>query len=326
MEYAINRETGKLELVFDKSEYMALEESQKSEIKSAFLFSKRIGGWVSRAKEPNLWRAEQVAKKLGAECIGTTGEKLSFAEQMERKAERAAARAERYEQYSANAEVRAEQLQKPIRDMHGDIAFFTQPNINSSSGRSFTNRRNRMFASFDKGFEEYRKSEYYKERAETARITAATPTDKGFIGRRISDAEKSIRAQKRNIETYEARLEQIEAGKAITSYSGEPITAETVNGWIENALDRIDSELSKLAYYQDCMEAVGGLQFSKANVKAGDLVKVARWGIVRVKRTGPKNITFEFTQPHMKYADGTPMRGQAAYTEIDKMVNQEVVE
>lgn len=321
MNYSVNKETGKLELVFSKSEYMALEESQKSEIKSAFLFSKRIGGWVSRAKEPNLWRAEQVAKKLGAECIGTTGEKLSFAEQMERKAERAEARADRYEQYSANAEVRADQLQKPINDMHGDIAFFTQPNINSSSGRSFTNRRNRMFASFDKGFEEYRKSEYYKERAETAWTTAAKPTDKGFIGRRIDDAEKAIRAEKKNIEAYDKRLSQIESGEEIKRFDGTIITEEEINSWIDKALDRIDSELSKIAYYQDCLEAVGGLQFSKANIKPGDMVKVSRWGIVRVKRTGPKNITFEFTQSHMVYADGTPMLGKAAYSEICEMVN-----
>lgn len=67
MYYIINRETEKLELHFDKSEYQALADDQKSAIKSNFLFSKRGGCWVSRAKIPNLWRAEQVAKGLGAE-------------------------------------------------------------------------------------------------------------------------------------------------------------------------------------------------------------------------------------------------------------------
>ena len=63
--------------------------------------------------------------------------------------------------------------------MRGDVAFFTQPNINSSAGRAFSNRRNKMFAAWEKGFDEFKKSEYYAERAEAARHTAAgtKPTD-----------------------------------------------------------------------------------------------------------------------------------------------------
>ena len=106
-EYIMNKETGKLELHFDKADYMDLSEELKKEIKSNFLFSRKAGAWVSRAKFPNLWRAEQVAKKLGLENGGKVGETLSFREQMERKAERAEARAERYDNRSAAAESRA---------------------------------------------------------------------------------------------------------------------------------------------------------------------------------------------------------------------------
>ena len=157
-EYIINKETGKLELHFDKSDYLALPEDQKKEIKSNFLFSRRANAWVSRAKFPNLYRAELVAKKLNLSDGGKIGETLSFAEQMKRKAERAEARAERYDVRSSNAANKAEELQKPINDMHGDIAFFTQPNINSSAGRAFANKRNRMFAAYERGFEEFKKS------------------------------------------------------------------------------------------------------------------------------------------------------------------------
>jgi len=45
---------------------------------------------------------------------------------------------DRYDGYASNAAKCGEQLQKPLNDMHGDIAFFTQPNINSSAGRAFT--------------------------------------------------------------------------------------------------------------------------------------------------------------------------------------------
>lgn len=126
--YIFNLETTKIELHFDKAEYDALSDAQKQEIKSAFLWSNRGKCWVSRAKEPNLWRAKQVASKQVASKLGFTaeqreGERLTFAEQLERQAERAEARAERYEQYAENAEKRGDQLQKPLQSMHGDIAF-----------------------------------------------------------------------------------------------------------------------------------------------------------------------------------------------------------
>lgn len=155
--YIMNKEIGKLEMHFDKDDYMALPEESKKEIKSNFLFSRKAGAWVSRAKFPNLWRAEAVAKKLGLEDGGKVGETLSFREQMERKAERAEARAERYDNKAASAESRAEALQKPINNMHGDISFFTQPNINTTAGRAFTRKRDKMWAAYEKGYEEFKK-------------------------------------------------------------------------------------------------------------------------------------------------------------------------
>ena len=167
-----NMETGKLELHFDKADYDALSEEQKRSIKGAFVWGRKSGCWISRCKEPNLWRGKSVAEAMGLYDAGKTGERLSFAEQQKRKAANAERRAERFDQAADRAAERAEALQKPIMDMLGDTAFFTQPNINSSAGRAFTRRRERMFAAFDRGVDEYRKSEYYRERAEIARRTA----------------------------------------------------------------------------------------------------------------------------------------------------------
>ena len=108
--YIFNLETGKIELHFDKAEYMALSAEQKKLIKSNFLFSRYSSAWVSRCKEPNLYRARKVAEQLGFTQEKRTGERLSFAEQVERQAERAEARAERFEGYADNAERRAENL------------------------------------------------------------------------------------------------------------------------------------------------------------------------------------------------------------------------
>lgn len=321
MYYQINRETQKLELIFSKEEYQALPASDKQKIKSNFLFSKYIGGWVSRAKFPNLFYAERVAKELGAENRGKVGESTSFEEQMERKAEKAESRADRMEYRSEQAVKRGEVLQKPIEDMHGDIAFFTQPNINSSAGRAFTNRRNRMWAAWERGFEEFKKSEYYAERAKIARETAIStkPTDKGFCERRIAEAEKTIRAQHKNIEYYEGLLKRFDENPEykLNGSSSFQYTREDVEKWLDDAEDIIEQAISKEIYYRDRIEELGGVQYSKENIKVGYIVKFKYNRLYKVIGTGPKFFT---------YVDATgafPCPLKASYGEIVEVVKAE---
>lgn len=315
-EYIMNMETQKLELHFDKEEYMTLGEELKKEIKSNFLFSRKLGVWVSRAKFPNLYWAEIVAKKVGLTNGGKQGETLTFEEQMKRKAERAETRADRYDYKAERACDKAKALQKPIKDMRGDIAFFTQPNINSSSGRAFTNRRNKMFAAWEKGYDEFKKSEYYAERAAIARQTAegTKPTDKGFIVRRIKDAEKTVKAQKKNLESYHSTLEAMKQGKVFKRINGEIIKMETVCEWIENAELIIENAISKSLYYHECLEQAGGVQFSKDNIKSGYIVEIHRWGKCKVISTGKIYFTYEVI-------GGSGGHLKAAYAEIDSIVS-----
>ncbi len=311
-----NLETRKLELHFEKETYQALTEEQKKDIKSNFLWGRNSGCWISRAKEPNLLWAIRCAERLGLEDAGKEGERLSYAEQMERKAERAERRADRYEERAAAAESRGEALQKPINDMHGDIAFFTQPNINTSAGQAFTNRRNRMFASFEKGFEEFRKSTYWTERAETARCTASQKElkDKGFLCRRIKERESIIRKLKKNIEEYESYFKQIEKGETPRNKYGWEVemTAEEVQKNIEYWLDRLEARLDELGFYQDCLDKLGGVAFSRDNIKPGYIVQV-RYGAGEVISTGPKNCVVKTGDFPLTYA----------YAEILKVLKAE---
>lgn len=324
--YVVNKETGKLELHFDKTAYQELDDEKKSMIRSNFLWGRNSGCWISRCKWPNLCNAKRVAQELNLEDGGSEGERLTFAEQMERKAERAEHRADRYDARSDKAAAQGEALQKPITDMKGDIAFFTQPNINTSAGRAFTNRRNRMFAAFDKGVEAFRKSEYWADRAKVARRTADQKElqDKGFICRRIDERVSAIKKVRANIEYYEQEIENIRKNGPKKSYrwfNGKhedyEITEEVESGYLEDALDRLEALLDELGFYQDCLDALGGVLYGKKDFKKGDLLTVKRWGKVRFLRGGPKNFTFEFMQPHMRYANGEQMQGQAAYAEIE---------
>lgn len=82
--FIFNKETLKIELHFDKCDYLALSEEQKSQLKGTFLWSSKGGCWVSRAKEPNLFWAKKTATELGFEKGETVGERLTFAEQIEK--------------------------------------------------------------------------------------------------------------------------------------------------------------------------------------------------------------------------------------------------
>lgn len=315
-EYIINKETGKLEMHFEKSEYMALTAEQKSEIKSNFLFSRRSGAWVSRAKLPHLSRAESVAKRLGLAYGGTDGETLTFEEQQERKAERAEARAERMDARADKANEHGEAMQKPINGKRGDIAFFTQPNINSAGGRAFTRQREKMFNAWERGFEYFKKSEYYKDAAETARETAKSakqPENAGFCERRIKETEKSINANQKYLVSYREMLKRIENGETVTRYTGEEITAEEIRQTIERTEIYLESLISKAVYYHEWFERLGGNRYSRENVKPGDMVRLSNYswmGAVKVVKCNQKTIYYETGHGTLK----------AAYSEIEEII------
>lgn len=315
-QFIFNLETTKIELHFEKSEYDELTDGQKQALKSAFLWSRAKGCWVSRAKEPHLWRAKEVAKSLGFTSEQRGGERLTFAEQVERKAERAEARADRYEGYAGSAERRAESLQKPINDMHGDIAFFTQPNINTSSGRAFTRRRERMFEQYRQGFDEYRKSEYFKEKAAALRSEASGTKykDRAYLDRRIKECEKDIRKREKNVTHYEELIYALENGEIKKKLNGDVITINEVQEWLDHELELIEVTMDKQAFLENCLDDIGGLKYNKDNIKVGYVVTVDRFGKVEVISTGPVNFTY-------KTMRGSVLMG--AYAEILDIVSME---
>ncbi len=293
--YIFNQETQKLELHFSKPEYMALSDSQKAEIKSYFLFSKTSSAWVSRSTH-NHYYPEQIAIKLGLENGGKVGERLSYAEELERKSEKAEARAERYEQYSENAEKRAERLQSELNSYRGDIAFFTQPIIAGHAGsRAFANYRERLYKRYERGFEEYKKSSYYQDRAATARATAnnAKLNDRVYLHNRIKERNKNLKVYQEHIVQYEQALYKIQQGEELKNRSGEVLTEALMEERIADRLDKYEWEHDKLEFFENCLAELGGIQFSKENIKVGYIVKMKRWGRCEIVSAGPVNVTFK---------------------------------
>lgn len=293
--YILNQETQKIELHFDKPEYLALSDAQKKEIKSNFLWSRSAGAWVSRSIHYH-GRNIQIAEKLGLENGGKEGERLSYAEELERKQERAEARAERFETYADNAEKRGKVMTSALDPYRGDIAFFTQPIISGHAGsQAFARQRERLYARVHKGFEEYRKSEYFADRASTAKATASGKQlqDPVYLHNRIKEQNATIKKLEGNIVNYEDKIYRIQNGETITSYTRGPLTAEQYENWIEETLEKLEYEIDKLAFFQNAFDEIGGNKFSRENIKVGYTVHIRRWGRCEILTAGPVNVTYK---------------------------------
>lgn len=293
--YLLNQETQKIEMHFDKSDYMALSDEQKKEIKSCFLWSGKAGAWVSRSTN-NHYRARQIAEKLGLENSGKVGERLSYAEELERKSERAEARAERYEQYSENAEIRAENLQSDFNKYRKDWSWLTQPIIAGHSGsRAFANHKEKVMKRYERGFAEYEKSAYYQDRAATARGTAdnAKLQDRVYLHNRIKDCNKNLKKYQESIVAREQNLYKLQNGEVLKAWDGSLLTIEGQEEGIKNTLEKYDYEYGKLEFFEKCLADLGGIQFSKENIKVGYIVNMKRWGRCEILTAGPVNVTFK---------------------------------
>lgn len=79
----------------------------------------------------------------------------------------------RMEKRAGRMNQEADQKMSAFNQFHGDISFFTQPNINSSAGRSFTRFRERVYSKYDAGMKLQSEAEDLKEKAEYLRKTGA---------------------------------------------------------------------------------------------------------------------------------------------------------
>ncbi len=274
-----NRETGKLELHFDKATYQGLGRELKEKIKSYFLFSRNAGAWVSKGKFDGYF-PQAIAKEIGLTDAGETGERLSFAEQQEAKVERAENRAERMETRAKKAISKAEGLQAEHNRNCQDHAYVFQPGM----GGAFDRYRERVANRYGKGFEEYRKSEHYTRQAETARRTAsqAKLQNPAFLDRRIKENEAEIREINRIVE-------RINAAGYLENHVKSGYPADSLEKYEVKLGERFEEVSDKLNYYRTCLDEIGGAAFSKGNVSKGDLVKI-RGNFCLVQRANPSTV------------------------------------
>lgn len=178
-----------------------------------------------------------------------------------------------------------------------------------------------MIESYFKGFEEFKKSEYWEGRVEAAMATVSgtKPTDKGFLVRKANELENGLKKLKSNLDTYNERVKRIESGEVLHRVNGDVVTKDDMLRLIDKVEYQIESDISKIVYYKKCLEDLGGVEFSKDNIKKGYKIMHKRWDLCEVVGTGPKNFTYRILEGGAK-----GMGGSSPYADIIKVVSTEV--
>ena len=141
---------------------------------------------------------------------------------------------------------------------------------------------------YEKGYQEYRKSDYFKEKAITAGQTASMKQlkDKRYLDNRIKECNSNLKKLQQSIVLFEDILYKKENNLPIDGFYNEK-TAEQIENWLNEKLERMEWELDKLAFLENCLDDIGGIQYNKDNIKPGYLVKVrGRWDkVLKANRT-----------------------------------------
>lgn len=293
--YIHNLETDKLNIFTGgKADWLTIPDADRARIKSACLWSRSINGWVSRSKGGlSRFYAEDVLKRNGFEDRGAEGERLTFAEQVEATQDRAAERADRFEDRSISAAHDSAAHHKTSHDMLAVIPLGQPILVGHHSEKRDRAYRERAWNQMGKAVEASDRAQHYAGRAATARATAdgAQYSDPAYLGRRIKECEAEIRQ-------FGWRLQ----GK-FYSYSDPRPISDAERERYQRLLER---EQDKLEFHQHCLATCGRAVFNKATLAGKTAVKVrGRWElIVKLNPTtvAVPNICYPLEEHQRKYA------------------------
>lgn len=267
-----NLDTDKLELHFaSKSDYTALSEEIKDKIRRYYNWSRRHGKcWVSKKKGPAFGYAQTIAELAGLDDGGTVGTRPDFADEVARKQRRAEQKADRYEGYAESASESGERLIQRGHEMFDRIPF-GQPLMPGHHSYEWDKRyRERAHNKIRRGMSEKERARYWKRRAQAAQRTAEGKkySNPRFLHRRIEEAKAEIRKLERGLKD-----------------PWDEAHAEKLRGLLEREQD-------KLAFYEACMEEVGGLPWTRERLKemgATHVKVIGQW--YPIERINKKSVT-----------------------------------
>lgn len=287
--YVHDLESDKLELhTAGKADWQSLPEELRNRIKRAFLWSNRRNCWASRTKGGinRIWFVKELTA-AGFEDRGEQGERLTFAEQIERQQERAEDRADRMSERARKADQEAtarfnSHANQTLSAMQGEPV-----KVGHHSEKRHRRLIEKAWADMGAGAAAIDKRDHYRQRAETALATAsgAEYRDRAYLDRRIHEQE----AERRKLIS---RIEQ---------------TADTDENaaYLDRLADAVEEIDDKLGFYRACLEAIPQ-GWTKETLKGMTHVKIrGRWEeIVKLNPTtvAVPNICFNTPETQRRWA------------------------
>ena len=206
--YVLNSDN-KVELHLNgKEHYQNLPEEAKTNIKRGFVWGRQRGAWVSRSKDSGIpWTMRGYSIPLNGEQ-----ERKEYTEAREQRIDKAEYKAELREKWAESREKEAESLQSEFNRLRKDWSWLTQPNVNTSGGRSFTNSRNKVMARYVRGFESLEAAKHHAERAAHYKMMASESElqNESYLVNRVKEGQKNARMFEKFTQTYADKLEKID--------------------------------------------------------------------------------------------------------------------
>lgn len=136
-----------------------------------------------------------------------------------------------------------------------------------------------------------------------------------YLDRRIKECKKEIRNREKNIVHYEEILYAVENGEEKKWYGGEAVTIESVKSLISRELELVHKTMDKQGYLENCLDKLGGIRFSKDNIKVGYIVRIGHREQVEIISAGPVNVGYKILT-----GGAAGMTLTAAYAEISEII------
>ena len=121
-----------------------------------------------------------------------------------------------------------------------------------------------------------------------------SPDELDKIERKIKEQEKEVKRYQGIIVKYEEALYKIQQGEELKNRSGDILTESYIEQRISEMLEKYEWEYDKLEFFEKCLAELGGIQFSKDNIKVGFIVSIINSGRrCEVLSAGPVNVTYK---------------------------------
>lgn len=257
-------------------------------------WSPALEGWIISAEAEPSVRAITDPAGLTVTILEEGDDALapaSYAERRAAKAERHGRRAERLEQRADAREWKRglEERALAANPMYSDYSFYTEP-IKAGHHSEGRHRRAKaaVSAKMDKVVTLWREEAELRGRASAAADAAKPDSERGagFMQRRIDE----LAAELRKVERILAGTDQSQVVAAIMD--GREVRApDPESDWGQKLTARRDHLVEGLAYWHALLDGIGGVRYSKATVKKGDIVVKRSGARAVVERANDKTVS-----------------------------------